>query len=279
MKDAYNYILLIVITGGFGGFVHGLLRHKPTHYVIQCPLCKSIKELGFVGDILIGIAAGTSVFFVMESLFGLKLTAETGGINPQDYLRMVALGVICGYMGSSLLDGLALVISKRLIKAQEKLEEEQRELEKLKARVKASSQATQLIQLADAHLRWGNYDEALELYDEAIAVEPSNANHYIHKSFVYTSKAEKKGDTSLYEVAIDLVNHALEVDGSSVRAYYNRACYKQLLKRPKDEVLADLKTAIELDDTMRRMAKHDPDFLGLQADPDFKSLIEKVKKA
>ncbi len=266
-----EYLLVIAATAGFGGFVHGLMRRRSIDYKIVWPFHGS-SQLGFLGDILVGIAAGTSIFFVMESAFGLR--AEDLTKVSQAYLKFIALGVVSGYMGATLLDRLVLVFASQLVKYEQKLAGEEDELKKAQDRIKASSEAWQLIELADGYRRWGKYDEALDLYDQAIKIEPNNPHHYIQKSFVYANRAEKTKDKFLYEMAINLTNQTLQVDEKNARAYYDRACYKHSMGQPKEKVLPDLETAFKLNDYTRKMAKHDPDLKDFEQDEDFKKLVQ-----
>jgi len=76
-----------------------------------------------------------------------------------------------------------------------------------------------------------------------------------------------------YESAVQMTEKALSIDKSSARAYYDRACYKSRLGKDKQEVLGDLKEAIDRNDMLRRMAEFDPDFESLQSDKHFKNLL------
>jgi tetratricopeptide (TPR) repeat protein len=274
-----DWILIVVLTAGFGGFVHGILRRKPIRYTLVWPFSHRAAEFGFLGDIFVGVAAGVAILFVVDSVFGLKPDKPDDLTN----LKIVALGVICGYLGSDLLSRLALLVFKSTIKDEQDVEKAQAELEELKERTKAASKAADLMALGDAYWRWGKdkgdgmFDRALELFDEAIRTDPKNPNHYIKKSFVYASKAEgekdKKTKRTLYETAIALTDQAIRLDESSARAYYDRACYKHLIGGDRD-ALHDLATAIKNNDTMRKMAKLDPDLESLRDDGDFKKLVD-----
>lgn len=269
--SVYQDIVVIVAAGGFGGFVNGLLRQPSAHYTLMLPWPFSIgKEFGFFGDIAVGAAAGTSIFFVMESLFGLYANDLT---KPQQFLKFIGLGVICGYMGSSLLDGLSMLISKRLAKLERDLEKEQLELEKLRKREEANTQAQQKLWLAAAYKKWGRLDEALEIYKEAVDAEPDDPYNYVEVSLAYAEKAEKTGDKSLYNDANIWIEKALLKDKQYARALYDRACYKHQLHRPIEEVLQDLRSAIKLNDIIKTIARLDPDFNDLHTDEKFKGLV------
>jgi tetratricopeptide (TPR) repeat protein len=262
MSPFYECILIITITAAFGGFVHGMLQEPKIKYSIVNPF-SGVIEFGFFGDILVGVAAGISIFFIMDSLFGLNPEALTK--NDQALLRLVALGVICGYMGSSVLNNLVLVISKRLVKAREELEAEQEELQRLRDRVKSASRARHLISLAAAYRRWKRFDDALNACAEAIDLDRTIADYYLEKSFVYAEQDD-------YKNALEMADKAIEIDKTSARAYYDRACYKHKMTR-KEEAFRDLKESIRLDGLMRKMAIYDPDFDDLREDEGFKKLV------
>jgi tetratricopeptide (TPR) repeat protein len=118
------------------------------------------------------------------------------------------------------------------------MEELNAELEKARTQLKVSAEVIELLTLARAFRSWKEWDHALEYYDAAIALEPNNPDTYIQKSFVYAGEAEQIAEQGgdpipLYEQAIKLTEKSMEVDKdkSFGRAYYDRACYKNKLKR------------------------------------------------
>jgi hypothetical protein len=287
MEPFYQYLIVVALAGAFGGFVHGILRRRPTEYPIAWPFFRADRnrdggrnQLGILGDIFVGIAAGTTIFVVMDTAFGLKAD-EIGNVGHlQEYLKFVALGVIFGYMGPSLLESIALTISKRIVKAERKLEEDVEELEKLRNRSKAADRAIQVIELADAYRRWKRWGLALQAYDQAIAIEPENPHHYLQKSLVYADQGDeehsKKQKADLYDAAMEWVERALLVDKKYGRAYYDRACYRRLKNSSEEEVLDDLRKAFQLNDNMKNLAKFDPDLRSLQEKEAFKELVDAV---
>lgn len=275
---ADEWLVIVIISAAFGGFVHGISRPAPGRYTLVWPFSGKATEFGVLGDIFVGITAGVAIFFVMDSFFGLK----TDKVDPEKILKVAGLGVICGYLGVTLLNQLSLIVFKRIIKDEKEIEQERTQLEMLKKRIQATSKAVDLMSLADAYWRWGQaqkdntlLDRSLELFDEAIAADPTNPDHYIKKSFVYAEKAATAEDKSLlYDSAIALTNMALKVDESCARAYYDRACYKQLKGGATADVLRDLETAIKHNDVMRKLAKLDPDFKQLREAASFKKLVD-----
>jgi len=67
-------------------------------------------------------------------------------------------------------------------------------------------------------------------------------------------------------------NRGIRLDPNDEWAHYNRACaYSQLDQR--EDAIADLKRAIDLDPKCREKAKTDPDFAPLRSDPDVRELV------
>jgi hypothetical protein len=118
MSNALYYILVTtVVAGGFGGFVHGILRRTAVHYKIRWPFLKgeTAREFGFLGDILIGIAAAVTLFLVLDGIFLLNVQELTKPAdNAQAWLKFIAVGVIGGYIGVGVLDAFAVAFSKKL---------------------------------------------------------------------------------------------------------------------------------------------------------------------
>lgn len=278
--DVIKYLLVVALAAGFGGVVHGMTRQsegtKAIIYTLRLPFFGMATQLGFLGDMLVGSAGGTTIFFFMESVFGLR--AGDFAKDPQAYLKFVALGVICGYMGSHLLDTLALAIDSRLLKFRTQLVEDEDELQKAKERLAASSEAVELVELAEAYRNWKMYEQALNLYDDAIRRDPENPHHYLQKSFVYAdlAKLPEKANQSakFYEAAADLTDRALKLNPQYARALYDRACYRHLGKLSKrEDVMSDLEKAFGLSDTMRKMAQFDEDLKDPKKDESYLNLI------
>lgn len=285
MNPVYQHLLAILLAGGYGGFVQGILRRPPATYTIVWPFSKIETQFGILGDVFVGIAASTAILFVLESFLEVNQVNFT---NEPTYFKFIALGVICGYLGTTLLDQFRPIISRRLAAAEREATEREAEdlkakadLQTLKAQMEGASRAAELQKLADAYLRWSKdnrelWDAAVELCENAIAIDPNNPNNYVHKSLIITERENKDG--ALYDAAIGLVDKALNIDPSSARAYYDRACYKHQKNRllhiqQEDEVFQDLRTAIEKNDFLRRMAVYDPDLRDLRDKPEFEKLV------
>jgi tetratricopeptide (TPR) repeat protein len=142
----------------------------------------------------------------MESVFGLR-AVELHAADPLPYLKFLALGVICGYLGSHLLDGIALTVDRRLVKFRTRLVKEEHVLQK----AKVSSEALELAELATAYRVWKMYPDALILYDQAISLDPNNPHHYVQKSFVYSAQAKEPKNANL---AADYCGDRVEHSGS-----------------------------------------------------------------
>jgi hypothetical protein len=55
--------------------------------------------------------------------------------------------------------------------------------------------------------------------------------------------------------------------------YYNRACYRALRHLPIQDVIADMRSAINLDPQNKERFKHEPDLTGYLEHPQIKELL------
>jgi tetratricopeptide (TPR) repeat protein len=72
--------------------------------------------------------------------------------------------------------------------------------------------------------------------------------------------------------AIEYYEQALKINPKDANACYNKACACSLMDK-KNEALADLKRAVELDPDYKEMAKNDNDFEKLWEERDFKNIV------
>lgn len=81
-----------------------------------------------------------------------------------------------------------------------------------------AEQETILRQRALLEAQQGNHSEAIAIFDELIARNPSNANHYSNRGLIYFQKGQSTA-------AIDDYNRAIELNPRLDSAYNNRANY------------------------------------------------------
>jgi tetratricopeptide (TPR) repeat protein len=124
-----------------------------------------------------------------------------------------------------------------------------------------------------ALLNLGRPAEASENFDNAIGLEvlpPAELTAvWFGKSAALTSTGDFEGAASLYD-------KILEQNPEIAVAWYNRACLNSLTAR-KDEMLADLAQAIDMDPELAASAQTDPDFETYYDDPDFLELVNPVE--
>lgn len=114
-----------------------------------------------------------------------------------------------------------------------------------------------------------------------LMIDKHNAECLKQKAKIFRRKAElaqKRGNDSEFKSelkkAIELLDFSIQNNNRSESrdAYYNRACYKNLSKFPRNEVLCDLKEALNIDHTLKEYARHDSDLSDVNNDEDFESL-------
>lgn len=131
--DCVSILLLIALGGSCGGVASAIAQNNLNNsYKIRVPflLDKNTQEsrlipLGILGNIIIGAAASTSIFFVAGSLFNLNTTANHGEKREQpaifdrsefinlpeeqatDYAKLFSISVAAGFAGITLMENMA----------------------------------------------------------------------------------------------------------------------------------------------------------------------------
>lgn len=131
----FTVLILLLISGAFGGFVDGLYMQR--QYIMRLPLRikhrstfreqmssdKSINYgLGSLGDILVGATASIAVFTIAEGLFNIKLDdlAQKDNYEVSGFIRVIALGVISGFSGIRILAGMSKQLEDQISRLVEK---------------------------------------------------------------------------------------------------------------------------------------------------------------
>ena len=253
MEALISTILVIAVSGSFGGIILGLA--KRTSHKIRMPIIGKLIEIGFLGDILVGAGASVALFFVAAPL--LDITFADGQTQTQ-WIKIVSLGVISGLAGMKILTSTASHIVWRLAVLDDRME-----------RVERAETVNEFVRRADGLVADNRLEHALATYDEALAINPRNEQALIGKAGVYAERSQ-------WDKAISTVSRILQIDPSSKRAYYHRARYKNMAgKYPKEEILQDLKSAVLLDAHYKNYAAlHDTHFENLRADEEFRRIVE-----
>lgn len=268
-------VFIVAITGALGGFVNGMAQQTKSTNAIKLMKYGEI-ELGYVGDMLIGVAAALSIFFVLDTLFDLKtegiVSSADGTRHAQAVLRLIAVGVISGYAGSPLLNTLGSMLTKRALDKQKDELAASQELKRVEAQLKKSSRVRFLTSVISSCRRWKDFDNARKYVDLALAEDPLLADYHIANcalSLDQGDEARRKSDErtakQFYQDAMKSISRAVELDTSSARALYNRACCRQRLGEAPEAVITDLKEANQRDPVIATLVDIDPDFKDLKA--------------
>jgi S1-C subfamily serine protease len=84
----------------------------------------------------------------------------------------------------------------------------------------------------------GNYRRAIEYYNQAIRLEPRNANIYVNRARAYLNLKD-------YQGALEDYNQAIQINPNYSAVYYGRGIVYQLLKN-KNKALQDYNSAIRI---------------------------------
>jgi tetratricopeptide (TPR) repeat protein len=204
---------------------------------------------------LVGAGASVAVFFLAGPLFDMTLAGEK---TLDEWVKLISLGLLSGLAGTKVLTN----ASYHLVEKIAVLSERVADLEK-------NAKVVELIRRADSLASDSRLEHALATYNEALSIAPTSEAALIGKAKVYAERSQ-------WDKAINTVSRILEENPTSKRAYYHRARYKNMAgKYPKEEVLADLRTAVSLDAHYENYAAlHDKYFVNLREDAEFRGIVE-----
>jgi tetratricopeptide (TPR) repeat protein len=273
--------------GAAGGFVAGLSapgtncvrlfgirRNGQTHTAVEV-------ELGFLGDMLIGAAAGIAIVFFIY----------LGTAQPQDglssLLRLIPISLMAGVVSKRALTGMANAVIGKLVSDTAHLKEEQN---RLQDRLQKLSSLRDMVREGEEYLqqgseekldrarRIGKYESARDKFLKALEIDHAHPGANVSLGRALKRLAEDTSDLEgrkrLLQEAIEATSKAIISDPGYERAYYNRACYKALMGAATPEVIADLEKAIQLFNQNRLFADGDSDFQAIREDSRFRAIVE-----
>jgi tetratricopeptide (TPR) repeat protein len=107
----------------------------------------------------------------------------------------------------------------------------------------------------------GQYDSAVLYLQQSAQLDPENIHTFLALGWCY-----KRLDRT--DLAIGVMETAVQIDNSSAIAHYNLACYFALDRQVK-RAISHLSQALELNPVYRDYIDGEADFDGIRNDPDF----------
>jgi tetratricopeptide (TPR) repeat protein len=240
-------------------------------------------ELGFIGDLLVGSAAGIAIVFFVN------IAANNA---PTSLLHLIPITLMVGVVSKKVLVGMSEATVRKLFSETERLRDEQGQIQ---ADVKKLDRINDLIQEGERYLKGAEEEKQDEAkleklkfaeatFREATQFDIGHARSYVGRAKAYVGLgkvlkrvAGEKDDPDekrrFYQQAVDAATAAVRLDPDYERAYYNRACYKAAMGAPVDETLEDLKEAIKWNPLSGVLAESDTDFAPIRTDPRFQSVV------
>ncbi|VTS01369.1 tetratricopeptide tpr_1 repeat-containing protein : TPR repeat protein OS=Nodularia spumigena CCY9414 GN=N9414_11007 PE=4 SV=1: TPR_1 [Gemmata massiliana] len=267
LYEALPTLLVLAVSGGLGGFVAGIKTNSA--HSVAIPFMKDrALNLGFFGDIVIGLTTGIAIMFLGSAMLGI--TDQQIGANSKAYdaLRLVALGILSGFGGLRILTSLSdSQVTEKLTAINQKVDRNRKlgELLREAATLRAQSK----------------YPESYLYYQRALEIDPTSEEAQVCAAVALSYIDEPNHYT---DAVRDL--EVIATNRNSARAYYNLACLKQLSTDKKvqayavDEVIRALRRAIELEpDRYRTFATEDNDLKSLWKNQEFIALVGPLRSA
>jgi tetratricopeptide (TPR) repeat protein len=122
----------------------------------------------------------------------------------------------------------------------------------------------------------GRPKDAVRRANVALDLDSQNARALFTKARALNQLAQAKGkpyDKKLLQEALDCVTTVVKLLPQNGGPRYNMACYQALLGYDKEEVLKNLRIAIQNNPSLKKDARLDRDLESLRDDPAFKELV------
>jgi tetratricopeptide (TPR) repeat protein len=286
--------LITSCAGAVGGLVSGIIASDNSIRLMSIrkrDLSNAMwqVDLGFVGDMLVGSAAGIAILFFLYF-------ADNKPKDLSASLHIVPIGLMAGVVSRRVLTGMASAAVEQLTSQTKQLTSETKQLtsqteslttgldqvRRVEQMKELNQEGEQYLQAGQAEklnraIRIGKYESARKKF--LLAIETMQGGHplaFVNLGRTLKCLAGEAGDRqlrkNLLDEAIEAASKAIQGDPAYERAYYNRACYKALNSLPTSAVLDDLRTAIQLFDSNRVFASSDTDFDAIKDDPRFVAL-------
>jgi tetratricopeptide (TPR) repeat protein len=157
-----------------------------------------------------------------------------------------------------------------------------------------------LLNMGDTYMQKGDFAQAERTYNLALISDPYNESIYFSLGNLFTDNKDFKRAEEAFQKAIllnpasldsrnnlgnvylkqnklddaiDEFSKVLDINDKYATAYYNIACAFSLKNDPKDS-LRFLQLAIEMDKSLKEIAKKDTDFENIKAESKFKELTK-----
>lgn len=279
-------VAVVMGFGALGGFVDGLT----TDVVYRVRFGESSRNIGSLGDLLVGATAAIAIFTVGSALFP-EVKLNDFGHNREHAIRVIAVSVLSGYAGIRLLNPLTRKLVEQISREQahEQVKTVKARSEELAINVKDGDRQLYRFDAEREHLLGSGQrarasellDAARASYEVALKIDEQDTEALLGMAKVARRQAQlHEGAGELadpdWDRALALLDRITDRNPKVARAFYNKACYKQVqgqLKGPSSAALEDLKTAVSLRPELKGKAKLDPDFSSIRETAEFKAVV------
>lgn len=159
------------------------------------------------------------------------------------------------------------------------LKEEEDEKVGLDERMRRLKRTQAALRAGDGFLQDGRLLEAEAMYDQALARDPKEIYALIGKAKALKRRSAVERNNQLMLKAVRTLDRLIVIDPTYERAYYNRACYKCLVREQETEafdaedICRDLQSAIDGFGHYRKMAQNDEDFRSFREEECFRKIV------
>ncbi|HKU75034.1 MAG TPA: hypothetical protein VJR02_14070 [Pyrinomonadaceae bacterium] len=254
--DIKRVFTILMATGAFGGLIFGFFQRENR---FDLPYFDSPSKLyfGSLADCFIGLGAAHGVFFILAGSVNISQ-----GNSLDDTLRLVALGLVSGIAGKSILSSLRSRLVKQIEELGEKVEHSEKKADK-----------KDYYNLGVSYRLEKKWQSAKWSFKEAIRIDADYTSAYLglaeaqRDEYVDSSRTDKD---ELIKDALKNCSLAIHKEPDFAPAYLTRATLYALFD--SDKAKSDILMAVRLKPEMKQFIFEE--FSALKSEEWFIKILE-----
>ncbi len=197
--------LFIVLAGAFGGLLY-TARDSGIEFPHRDPEHKHILKLGWIADCAFGIAGAFVVFLILPTEIATNAQTKSLSdiVSTVDLIKLLAIALVGGYGGRSLVDRALANLTKDVEEAKENAKEAKEKL------VQIQETDTVARELTHLHLDGGEEEQDLSKLKTSIKKASRSARFEIFKEARKVREANWKNNVALMKRTIPVFEALIE---------------------------------------------------------------------
>ncbi len=244
-----SFLVIIITAGAFGGLLYTVRDSG-----LKCPYWdeekKRVLNIGWIADCAYGIGGAFAVFLILP-IESMIVNGETitslAALKIWSLIKLIALALVGGYGGRSLVDRALANIAKDAKEAKADAQEARKDVEKAKKNMEqAQITDTEALEMVHRHLDEGEEEQNVDKLKEAIKKATWVARFQIFKDAREVREKNWKKNAAFMKRTIPVFEGLIENEsGEKYHRNHGQLAYALKDQGGDDESKNDYKRALE----------------------------------